>query len=117
MSSIQSAAKTSVPNPPTFTSLHPSRLRKAKGGRKSPPPGPPPPYKDPYDSYDSLFVLLPEYDDPATRPLRDDPTGVFAAGGFKVPDVWERTIRSAVAGLAVPVLRDELDEGSMSIDG
>ena len=35
----------------------------------------------------------------------------WLAGGFKVAEVWERSLRFAVGGLDVDVLRDEEGEG------
>lgn len=92
------------PPPPSFM----SRLKKRTAPQA--PAGPLPPYRDPYDSYESLFTLLPDYVDPATAGIREDAQGVFRAGGFRVSEVWERAVRGAVCGLGVAVLRGDGEE-------
>ncbi|KAL7414142.1 CDK-activating kinase assembly factor MAT1-domain-containing protein [Mrakia frigida] len=88
-----------APPPPSFV----PRLRRSAATQA--PAGPPPPYKDPYDSYETLYTMMESYDDPSTARLREDKDGTIEAGGWSVQETWERAVKGAVAGLGTGVRR------------
>jgi hypothetical protein len=130
-----------APSPPPLpASLHSSRLRRTKQAAKTNEPPPPyvDPYDD-YSSKFTMLdkyldpVRLKPLDglrggaladlspsplwppSPARQvmaPFLDSSKNVaWLAGGFKVAEVWERSLRCAIGGLDVDVLRDEEGEG------
>ena len=63
------------------------------------------PFQDDWYTYDDMFVLRDDYDDPASEAVRRDRDGIMRAGGYRVEEAWERALRSAVAGLEIMPLQ------------
>ena len=63
------------------------------------------PFQDEWYTYDDMFELRDDYDDPASEAVRRDRDGIMRAGGYRVEEAWERALRSAVAGLEIMPLQ------------
>lgn len=59
---------------------------------------------DEWWDYSDRFVMRTDYDDPWSAAVREDREGIMRAGGYRVQEVWERALRSAVAGLEIAPL-------------
>lgn len=70
------------------------------------------PLQDDWYTYDDMFVLRDDYDDPASEAVRRDRDGVMRAGGYRVEEAWERALRSGVAGLEIMPLQGLSSEGT-----
>jgi CDK-activating kinase assembly factor MAT1 len=62
------------------------------------------PFTDNVYSYDDLYTLKEDYNDPASEAVRRDREGIMRAGGYVVSQAWERALRSALAGLDIAPL-------------
>lgn len=74
------------------------------------------PFKDDWYSCDDKFDLRNDYYDHFSEVVRADADGRVRAGGYKVEEVWERALRSAVMGLDITPLEDEESEAGPAVD-
>jgi CDK-activating kinase assembly factor MAT1 len=61
------------------------------------------PLQDDFYAYEDMYALRSSYFDPASDAVRRDKEGIMRAGGYRLEEAWERALRSAVAGLDIPL--------------
>lgn len=66
------------------------------------------PLDDNWYACEDKYILQREYDDPFSEAVRADVQGVMRAGGYMLEQVWERALRTAVMGLGIKPVEDEV---------
>ncbi|KAL0947351.1 hypothetical protein HGRIS_013468 [Hohenbuehelia grisea] len=81
-----------------------TRALRSRAAQNAIPDPPHVPIQDDYYAYEDAFVLKPGgYQDRMSEAVRRDREGIMRAGGYRVEEAWERAVRSAIAGLDIPV--------------
>ncbi|KLO10396.1 CDK-activating kinase assembly factor [Schizopora paradoxa] len=86
----------------TTTQRDASKAIRTRAAQSTIPDPPHVPLQDDWYAYEDKFTLRSGgYYDPISEAVRRDADGIMRAGGYVVEDIWERAIRTAVAGLDI----------------
>lgn len=100
-----------------------SKAIRTRAAQSTIPDPPHVPLQDDWYAYEDKFTLRSGgYYDPISEAVRRDADGIMRAGGYVVEDIWERAIRTAVAGLDISPLsgvaiRDAPSQTTVALDG
>lgn len=99
-----------------------SKAIRTRAAQSTVPDPPHVPLQDDWYAYEDKFALRSGgYYDPISEAIRKDADGIMRAGGYVVEDIWERAIRTAVAGLDISppsgfTTRDTTSQTTITLD-